>query len=239
MKPSQPEKKIDRISYPTDLTDAEWAILEPWIPPVTRSAYYEVTPRREIVNALVYLDRTGVQWRNLPHDFPNWQLVYHYFQKWTKMGIWKRALDTLRRQVRVQQSRTEEPTVAILDSPSVKTTEMGGERGFDAGKKVKGRKRHVVVDGLGLVLALWISSASVQDRDAGPKLVEPIHRDVPTVRKVWVDSGYRGEWRKEAKKNGISTWKWWSEFQAQRDLNFCLSGGLWSGPGHGGTGNEG
>ena len=140
MRASQPEKKIDRISYSTDWTDAEWAFLEPWIPPVTRSAYYEVTPRRQIVNALVYLDRTGVPWRNLPHDFPNWQLVYHYFQKWTKMVIWKRALDTLRRQVRVQQSRTEEPTVAILDSPSVKTTKMGGEQDFDAGKKVKGRK---------------------------------------------------------------------------------------------------
>jgi len=191
-----------RERYPTDMTDAEWAIVrgyipEPiWVPNLQEPKYR----RRDIVDAIFYRERTGCQWRNLPHDFPPWKQVFEYYRKWRDDGTFEALHDVLRDRVRKQTphadgtSRSEAPTVSIVDSQSAKTSEEGEkERGYDAGKKVKGRKRHLVVDALGLLLALHVTSASVQDRDAAPAIVQEAKRYFPSLQVVFMDGAYRGE----------------------------------------------
>lgn len=183
----------ERKAYPTDLTDEQWKILEPLVPAPQLAPLPAKHARREIVNAIFYVNRTGCQWRMLPHDFPKWQLVYSYFRQWKKDGTLRRIHDALRRRVRQRAGRTPEPTAAIIDSQSAKTTEMGGPRGYDAGKKSKGRKRHILVDVLGLVLVVLVLAANIQDRDGGRLALSAMHADYPTVTKVWADGAYAGK----------------------------------------------
>jgi len=191
-----------RSRYPTDTTDAEWDVLRAYIPEpvIVRNLQEPKHSRRDVVDAIFYRERTGCQWRNLPHDFPPWKQVFEYYRKWRNNGTVTSLHDALRDRLRRQTphadgtARSESPTVCIMDSQSAKSSEEGVEaRGYDAGKKVKGRKRHVVVDFLGLVLALHVTSASVQDRDAALPLMKEAKREFPSLKVAFMDGGYRGE----------------------------------------------
>ena len=156
---------------------------------------------RQVVNGILYIVVGGIQWRMLPKEYPNWKSVYHYFRQWQKDGtpcrawgrLWQRIHDTLRAQLRRQQGRHKHPTAACLDSQSVKSASVPGERGYDAGKKVNGRKRHLLVDTLGLVLAVLVTPACVQDRDGAKKLLKRLGGFCKKLRLIWVDGSYRGQ----------------------------------------------
>jgi putative transposase len=174
------------------LTDAQWALVEPFVRGNPVGPQPVLHSRREVLNAIFYVTHTGVQWRYLPHDFPDWQSVYSYFRQWKKDGTLKLIHDVLRGKVRKKAGREPQPTAGILDSQSVKTDVEAETRGYDANKKVKGRKRHLLVDTLGLVLVAWMSTADVQDRDATAAVLPLAAQQFPLLQKVWADAAYQG-----------------------------------------------
>ena len=178
--------------YPTDLTDSQWVIIQELIPPAKPGGRPRSLDMRQIVNATLYVVVGGIQWRMLPKEYPKWQSVYSYFRDWKRAGIWKRMHDTLRAKVRQRTGRHKQPTAGCLDSQSVKTTAVPGSRGFDKAKLIKGRKRHVLVDTQGLLMAVAVTSAAVQDRDGARLLLTRLDGACKKLRLIWVDGGYLG-----------------------------------------------
>jgi putative transposase len=176
-------------SYSTNVSNSQWQIISKFLD-TGRSRKYDL---REVVNAILYLVKTGCQWRMLPGDFPKWPIVYYYFSVWKADGTLEQIHESLVEKIRKKHGKNEEPGVGIIDAQSVKSTLVSSQdKGFDAGKKIKGIKRHIITDTLGLILAVVIQSASVQDRDGAISVIEKLIENWKKIIKIFADSGYRG-----------------------------------------------
>lgn len=182
--------------YPTDLNDTQWLKIRPYLPAEAQTGRPREHGWRRILNGIFYILQSGCSWRMLPCDLPPWKTVYHYFRLWRTNGTWERLNHLLRERVRLKSGKKRQPSATILDSQSAKTSEGGLERGFDAGKKITGRKRHTLVDTLGLILKVIVTAGNVQDRDGAQRLLEGLVEQEAVIQRlklVWADGSYRGD----------------------------------------------
>lgn len=207
--------------YPTDLTDKEWMIVAPLFSKSEKRGRILRYDLRRILDGCFYVLRGGISWRMMPHDLPPWRVVYDHFSRWRRTGHWERVNHALRERHRVAHGRAPLPTAAVVDSQAIKTTGMGGPRGYDGGKKIKGRKRQTLVDTEGTVLKVKVHPADVHDKVGGALLLQDLHLWFPTILLVWADTHYQGlrSWAKETMGWTIEVAKhWWTNLSRRRLL---------------------
>lgn len=189
---TRPKYRRDGLRYASDTTEEEWAVIEPLLPAVQRRGRPRATPLRSVVNAIFYIAQSCCQWRMLPKDFPPFTTVQYYFYRWRDDGTWLSLNHALVMLTREREGREASPTAGVIDSQSVKTTEAAGPHGYDAGKKINGRKRHLLVDTMGLLIAAIVHRADIQDRDGAPLLLATMRSAFPWLRHIFADAAYAG-----------------------------------------------
>jgi putative transposase len=182
-----------RPPYSSDLSDLQWKFIEPLLPAPQPGGRRRKVDIREVVNAIFYILKSGCAWKDLPHDFPPEGTVRDYFHRWRRAGVWERLHDALRRASRVQENREPDPSAGVIDSQTVKATRTTGTRGYDAGKKINGRKRHILVDTLGLLVFVVVHVGSLQDRDGAKLVLQGAATKSARLAKVWADGAYAGQ----------------------------------------------